>query len=151
MSAGVQNKKLEDIIVELSRRLRRLETGGKPLAGPAAPASGTIPIAAGAELTGLAATLAWLNVNVESVLHAVPYFKIYVDTNANDAFLWPSGVSLSAGQRNLELVPFMDRKYLEDNPFQARFRLYMKNRDSAPHTYYVTIGFTYNTGGSGST
>jgi hypothetical protein len=150
MSSTVDNKKLEDIIIDLARRLRRLETGGKPLAGNSTPASGLIALAAGADITGLAATLSWVNPNVRAVMGAVPYFKIYVDNDNNDAYLWPSGASLSSGQKNLEVVPFLDLDYLQDFPYQARFRMYMKNRDSGAHNYYVYVGWTYSTGGSGS-
>lgn len=150
MSSTVERKKLEDIVVDLMKRLRRLETGGKPLAGNSNPAQGTIPLSAGGDITGVSATLAWVNANVQAVLGAVPYFKIYVDNNNNDSYLWPSGVSLSAGQRNLTLVPFLDLDHLQDSPYQARFRLYMKNNDGSAHTYYLTVGWTYSTGGSGS-
>lgn len=151
MSNVIEIKTIKDHLVDIHRRISKLESGAKPNVGIANRGStGAINLTAGADITGLAATLTWNNTDVQSVIGAVPYFSIFVDNDLSQAHLWPSGISLTAGQRNLYVVSLMDDAYLASNPTSARFRLYLKNNDSNTHDYYVYINFTYMTGGSGS-
>lgn len=151
MSNVIEIKTIKDHLVDIHRRISKLESGAKPNVGIANRGStGAINLTAGADITGLAATLTWNNTDVQSVIGAVPYISIYVDNDLTAAYMWPSGVSLSAGQKNLYVVGFMDDTHLASNPTSARYRLYLKNNDSSTHNYYVYINFTYAKGGSGS-
>jgi hypothetical protein len=150
MSNVVEVKSIKDYLVDIHRRISRLETGAKPIMGIAERAStGAINLSAGADITGLSATLSWTDSGSVAVVGAVPYLSIFVDNDLDPAYMWPSGVSLSSGQKNLTVVGFMDDTYLNSNPNSARYRLYLKNNDSGAHNYYAYINFTYVTGGGG--
>lgn len=150
MTRVVVPKTVEDRIADIFRRIRRLETGGRPQVGIANFAeSGALVLSAGEDVQ-LESTLSWSNSDVQTVMGAIPYLSIYVDNDGNDAYLWPSGVSLSAGQKDLEVVSFMDERFLYNNANKAKYRIHLKNRDSGSHTYYIRVNYTYMTGGTGS-
>lgn len=151
MSDVVGRKTLEDYIAILKRKIDRLEAGGKPMVGISPVSStGEIILAAGADIGGIAATLSWANANVLTNPKATPHVAIYIDNDEDNDYLWPSGVGLSSGQRNLQADVFMDLLDLVNNPERTRARLYLRNKDSSQHSYFVYIAFTYMTGGSGS-
>lgn len=146
----INQDKYEDTIIQILRRIKRLETGAKPAVGISGRGStGALVVGAGADLTGLAVTLSWVDTNVLVNPGAMAYVEVYVDNDNNPAYQWPSGVSLSSGQKNLQFDQFMDGAFLASDPNKSRWRAYLKNLDSGSHTYYIYITFVYNTGGSG--
>lgn len=146
----INNRTLNDYLNDLTNRISRLETGGRPISAISDLAWADIPLTAGADITGLAATLSWSNPNILVNPSGIPYISIYVDTDDDPAYLWPSGVSLSAGQKNLQFDWFMSLYDLQNDTNESRVRIYLKNNDSNSHTYYFYLRWLYVAGGSGS-
>lgn len=145
----IEKKQIDDYISDISQRLDRLETGGKPITGVSGLATGTFTLAAGEDID-LGAQLEWSNPDITAQPHGVPYLGVYVDTNNDDDFIWPYGSSLSSGQKNVTIIEFMNLFHLKDNPNKSRVLWYFKNNDSSSHTYYIEAQWTYSTGSSGS-
>jgi hypothetical protein len=150
MSLPIQRKQLEDIIINMERRLARLETGGRPMAGLSGDATGTFALAGNTAQDNIAITLAWDDPDIQAQPKGDPYITIYVDTDNDSAYEWPYGASLSAGQKNMEIEMFKNWLYLKNNPNQSRVSMRIANRDSGSHTYYLHVAWVYLKGASGS-
>lgn len=149
MSSTIQIKRVEDYIAELSRRIDRLEAGGKPMAGISPIGKVSFTLASGAFEDDIAATLAWSNPDVLANPKGTPQFSIYVDTDEDENYAWPYGLSLNAGQKDLEFDWFLNANFAVGNTNKNRVTFSLKNRDSNSHTYHIYINWLYLTGGSG--
>lgn len=145
----IKQNNLSDYIVLLSKRIDRLESGGKPMAGTSDVASATIPINAGLSSV-LSVTLSWQNTDITASLKGTPEFSVYVDTDNDGDYEWPDGGSLSAGQKNMQLEWFHQLSYNQNNPGKDRIKVKLKNLDSGNHTYYLYVRWVYLTGASSS-
>lgn len=149
MSSTYEEKDIKQIFADITSRLRRLESGGRPIIGISSTVRTTITLAAGeaAEFSNL---LEWPVESVPASLGAVPYLSIHVDLVTPPENLWPQGSALTAGQKNLLLSWIMDLDHLEQNNNKAMLRGLIRNLDSAGHTYYIDMAFTYVAGASSS-
>jgi hypothetical protein len=64
-------------------------------------------------------------------------FSIYVDTDNDANYLYPSGGSLTAGQKNFTLQVIWDYAGSNDSTGSRVVKIVIKNGDSGAHTYYV--------------
>jgi len=150
MSTTIEEKEIWDYIGALKQRIDRLETGGKPMIGRSGIGGALIELDPSEEIGSIAATLSWNETDVVVTPNGIPYFAIFVDNDNDPAYLWPSGVSLSSGQKNLEFDWFLDADDFDSNGNRTRVRVRMKNNDGSAHDYYFYVIWTYMKGGSGS-
>lgn len=150
MSNTATFKKLEDYIVSINRRLNKLETGSRPMAGITNVGTFSVTLGAGASLSDIAVTLSWTNPDILANPMGHPLFSIYVDTDNVGSSEWPFGSALNSGQRNLRFQHFLNLAYIQAHPNETRTTMRLVNLDSNSHTYYVYITWNYLTGGSGS-
>lgn len=146
----VEIKNTDDYIVELSKRIDRLEAGGKPMASLSPVGSVTVSLGANGFEDDLAATLSWSNPDVLAIPKGIPAFSIYVDQDANEDYAYPYGNSLSTGQKNLEFTHFINANFISGNQNKTRVTFSLRNRDGSSHTYYVYVRWVYLAGGSGA-
>lgn len=150
MSDTVKLKTLSDYIAGLKKRIDRLESGGKPLAGLSPSATASFTLAGGVSANDIAVTLAWTNADVITNPKGDPNFTIYVDTDNDAAHEWPFGSSLTSGQRNMRFDWFRSWRYLLDNPAKNRAILRISNLDGSSHDYYLHVNWIVLKGGSGA-
>jgi len=67
--------------------------------------------------------------------------SVYVDTDDNANYLYPSGGSLSAGQMNFDLQWGIDYTLSSDTTGERIAKVVIKNNDGSAHTYYVHAKF----------
>lgn len=146
----IEQQTIDTVIASILRRLSKLETGGKPLVGRSGVAGALVSLNAGVEIMSIAATLSWTDPDVTAIPKGNPYFAIYVDNDGDSAYLWPSGASLSSGQKKLEFDWFLDADDFDSNSNRTRVRVRLKNTDSGSHNYYFYVIWAYIQGGSGS-
>lgn len=150
MSTTLKQKDIWDYIADLSQRVNRLETGGKPIVGLSDPANVSLSADANEIFTNITSTLTWVDTDVNTNPGAVPYFALFIDEDNDPTHIWPSGSGLTAEERLIEVRWFMDLAYLSNNPNQNRVRYVLWNTDSIAHTLHFYTGWTYVKGGSGS-
>jgi hypothetical protein len=74
-------------------------------------------------------------------------FSIRVDVN-DDAHLWPSGASLTNGQRTLRLTNWTDFITSSDTQNIRAYKIRIENSDVDTHTYYVLFkAYTFASAG----
>jgi hypothetical protein len=148
MGLTVDNPTLDQIIAGMQRAIQKLQKGARPIIGRSDITSlSGIVLATGAGQS-FEVELSWPDENVSAMLGAVPYVTIYVDSDGSAAHRFPSGGSLSAGQKNLVFNGYLSLADLEAEDNKAKFVGYIKNNDSVGHTYFIDIAFTYNAGSS---
>ena len=67
--------------------------------------------------------------------------SVYVDTDDNENYLYPSGGSLSDGQMNFDLQWSVDYTLSDDETGERVVKVVIKNNDGSAHTYYVHAKF----------
>jgi hypothetical protein len=70
-----------------------------------------------------------------------PIADVYVDTDNNAAFLWPSGASLSGAQLNF-LISFV-QSFTTPTGTLASITINGRNKDVGAHTYFVHFAVSY--------
>jgi hypothetical protein len=93
----------------------------------------TATITAGS-ISSLTSTISWVSPST-NLIFSIPFYRIYVDVDNDDDYLWNSGGSLSYGQANLQMSSlFLD--YPTDKTL-VKHRIILKNEDTSSHTYYI--------------
>lgn len=150
MSKATTPTELNDVLADIFRRLQNLETGADPsLSVTAATSAGSVTLAANAKAT-VTSTLSWTDadetVNPGGEFHPI----VFIDTDNNGAFLYPTGGSLTSAQKALGLQVFNDGLYVNNNTNENRAHMVLQNLDASDHTYYIYTLWVYQTGGSSS-
>lgn len=133
-------------IVDLERRVRKLETVKQPLGGDMVligssnlATTGLISLTAGQEV--------YFTVTITPEVERVTLYdlamSLYVDTDNNSAYLWSSGSSLTSGQKKVKLTHHLDWASSSDTTGVRKYMIALKNEDSGSHNYYLHIK-TYN-------
>ncbi len=127
-------------IQDISARIRRIEAVRQPVGADIVQivTSGLTTASSGSVASGSRAvfTITVTPSNQKLTLWDI-LFSIYVDTNSNSAYLYPSGASLSAGQKNLDLQWAVDYSLSSDATGQRVAKITVVNNDSSAHTYYL--------------
>lgn len=77
---------------------------------------------------------------------AWPYFKIYIDTDANSNYMWASGSSLSDAQKKIQISVLNKSEpsvYSGSSLYSAETSVLMYNGDASDHTIYFNINYKY--------
>lgn len=151
MSVGINRPNLEEILGQILRRLAKLETGARPLAGNSNPATASFTINAGVTQGDIEVTLGWVDPDITANPKGDPMFDIFVDTDNNQNFRYPNGASLSAGQKKMDLEYHRNLSFNTANPGKNKINVKIVNNDSGSHTYYLHVSWILlrAAGGSG--
>lgn len=74
--------------------------------------------------------------------------SVYVDTDANSNYLWPTGTSLTTSQKQLTMTTLNNIIGSTDvpnelEPDQVRYGCRLVNNSADTHTYYVYVRFLF--------
>lgn len=73
-----------------------------------------------------------------------PRVDMYIDTDANAAYLWPNGVTLTSSSKRA--LCFIQVARTPSANQKITLQAYVENRDTVAHTYYCTVDAIYLTG-----
>lgn len=129
-------------IVELERRVRKLETVKQPLGGDIVQIAGS-NVASTGQISLNAGQAIYFTVTVTPDVQRLTLYNLaislYVDTDANVNYLWSSGNSLSSGQLKVNLTWNLDYASSSDATGERKYMVTLKNEDTAAHNYYLYI------------
>lgn len=127
-------------IVEIERRVRKLETVKQPLGGDIVQI-GESNVASTGQLSLNAGQAIYFTVTLTPDVHRLSLFNLaislYVDNDNNAAYLWSSGGSLSSGQRKASLIWHFDYASSSEVTGERKYMVTLKNEDTASHDYYL--------------
>lgn len=143
----IEKKTIEEYIAQLSQRVDRLETGGKPMTGTSPTATGSIVLPAGGQVS-LNVTLQWSNSDVQQALVGAPHLAIYVDNDNQGPYSY--GVGSAVDYTKHFVFYHLNNTQLVNNLYTTRVIIFVENQDSVDHEYFFYITWNFVTGASGS-
>lgn len=148
MSDTIVQKEIADYITDISKRVDKLETGGKPITGHSNLAGVSFTLLAGGYATILA-DLNWNQPGVTQDPHGRLYFTVFVDNNLFYDYIWPYGGLLNA-KDHLVIANYDWLSFDAEDFSETTVSIYIENRSAISHTYYFYDLFSYLGGQSGS-
>lgn len=127
-------------IVELDRRVRKLETVKQPLGGDIVQI-GESNVASTGQLLLVQGQEIYFTVTLTPDVARLSLYNLaislYVDNDNNAAYLWSSGASLSSGQRKVKLTCHLDYASSSEVTGERKYMVTLRNEDTASHYYYL--------------
>lgn len=147
MSSFPKDKDIYDYIRELSERVQRLETGGRPIVSVSPPTTIFISSLGAGDFISATGTLSW-STAIEANPGAVPFYTLFVDA-LDDDNIYPDGANLTSGMRDLTFNIYGNQNYLDQFPNQSPSHIILFNNDSSSHDYWIRQQWTYISGQTG--
>ena len=138
---------IEERINDISKRIDRLETGGKPITGISGAATGNFTVPGGYNAS-FSINLVWSDSNVTQQGHGKLYFELYVDNDRDNNSRW--GGSNLVSTTDHRVVYYSSELLLNASQNENNVIMRIYNETASPHTYYIHTLWTFVKGASGS-
>lgn len=130
---------IEERINEISKRIDRLETGGKPFTGTIGEVtddSTSLPPGSQALFT---VTVEWSDSDVTETLLATPLLIVYIDTDNDTTYQYGGGSNID--EENHIVFWYVDTTASSNT--SKVLRIFMQNEDTVNHIYYAHASWSY--------